>query len=80
MECRLYPFLVNSRDEKLYLSVDLNCPFVKGKINNKEFKKYLNYLIRYLLKPPVSSTLNKSRKIFPTYSAEQVVNLAELKI
>lgn len=80
LECRLYPFLINSCSEKLYLSVHLSCPFVKGKINGEKFKRYLNYLNRYLLKPSVSSTLNRDRKLFPSYPAEQVVNLAELKI
>ena len=80
LECRLYPFLLNSCAEKLYLSVHLSCPFVKDKINSKEFKKYLNYLIRYLLKSLVSSILNENLKVFPAYPAGQVVNLAELKI
>jgi Fe-S-cluster containining protein len=79
-ECRLYPFLLNYRGQKLYIGVDLGCPFIKDKINSEKFKRYLNYLNRYLLKPSVSSTLNRNRKLFPSYPAEQVVNLAELKI
>ncbi|MFH1338429.1 MAG: YkgJ family cysteine cluster protein [Candidatus Omnitrophota bacterium] len=85
LECRLYPFLVNYRDGKLYLSVHTGCPFVKDgeqsrTINSKEFKRYLDYLIRCLLKPRVSSSLNESRKDFYSYPAEQVENLAELEI
>lgn len=80
MECRLYPFLLNYHDSELYLGVDSSCPFVKDKINSREFNNYLDCLIRYLLRPSVSSTLNENLKVFPSYPAEQVVNLAELKI
>ncbi|MFH1440742.1 MAG: YkgJ family cysteine cluster protein, partial [Candidatus Omnitrophota bacterium] len=29
LECQMYPFLINRRDNKIFLSVDLNCPFIK---------------------------------------------------
>lgn len=85
LECSLYPFLVNRRNGKLYLSVHTACPFVRDggqgrTIYSKGFEKYLDYLIRYLLNPRVSSSLNESRKDFSSYPAEQVENLAELEI
>ncbi|MFH1678696.1 MAG: YkgJ family cysteine cluster protein [Candidatus Omnitrophota bacterium] len=80
LECRLYPFLLNHCGRKLYLSIDTNCPGASGKIDSKEFKSYLDYLLGYLYTPAVLIILKKNRNLFPSYSAEQIFNLAELKI
>ena len=78
LECRLYPFLLNHCESKIYLSLDLKCPATSGKISSKEFKRYLNYLIRHIKKTSVLTILNKNLKIFHSYPAGEVLNLAEL--
>ena len=79
-ECRLYPFLLNNCCGKISLSLDLACPYTGSRIDSKEFKDYLEYLVRYIHTPSVLTILEKSRKVFPSYPAEQVVVLAELRI
>ena len=78
LECRLYPFLLNRQGKNLYLSVDLNCPNIQDKINSKEFKRYLNYLIRYLQSPRVLRTLSKNRQAFSSYPKQEVLNLVKI--
>ena len=78
LECLLYPFLLNRQGKKIYLSFDLNCPNTLDKTNRKEFKEYLNYLLSYFQKPPVSSILNKNLQVFSSYPEGEVLNLAEL--
>ncbi|MGD9014546.1 MAG: YkgJ family cysteine cluster protein [Candidatus Omnitrophota bacterium] len=80
LECRLYPFLLNRCDEKIYLSLDLNCPATQNRFNSKEFKKYLHYLIKYFKNPSVLITLRRNRHAFSAYPAREVLNLTELDI
>jgi len=47
-ECQLYPFLINLKDKKLFLSLDLNCPYIKEKLNSSELQKYIIYLLNFL--------------------------------
>jgi len=49
-DCRLYPFLLNSKLDKVFLSVHLNCPFIRENLNKKSFKDYVSYLKDSLLK------------------------------
>lgn len=78
-ECRLYPFLINKTKEAIYLSVDLKCPFIKNKLDNKEFRDYLNYLINFLSLPVVSFMIKQNPHIFTDYSKEdKLYNLATL--
>jgi Fe-S-cluster containining protein len=78
-ECRLYPFLINRTEEGTYLAVDLKCPFIKDKLNKKEFKEYLNYLISFLGLPVIAFALKQNPQIFHDYSVDtNVQNLATL--
>lgn len=80
LECRLYPFLLVRCQRQFCLSIDLNCLFIKDKLDKKEFKIYRDYLLRYLRKPAVLSTLSRNRQIFSSYPGAAILNLAELRI
>jgi len=80
LECRLYPFLLNRCERKVYLSLDLNCPGTQNRLNSKAFEKYLHYLIGYFKKPSILITLKGNRHAFSAYPAGEVLNLAELDI
>jgi len=80
LECHLYPFLLNRCEGKIYLSLDSDCPYTLGKVNSKEFKRYLDYLIRYLQKPSILTVIRKNLQAFSVYPEEKILNLAELKI
>ncbi|MBN1405515.1 MAG: YkgJ family cysteine cluster protein, partial [Candidatus Omnitrophica bacterium] len=64
-ECELYPFLINQKDEKIFLAVDANCPLVKEKSNTAEFKKYAHYLFGALNKPGMKKILPKIAQSYP---------------
>jgi Fe-S-cluster containining protein len=77
-ECRLYPFLINTEGGKVFLAVDLNCPFAKKDLNKPEFKKYAEYLSCILSKSPYAAMLKNNPQLIQQY--EGVLNLAELKL
>lgn len=76
-ECQLYPFLINLRNKKVVLTVDLNCPYIKEAINKKEFKEYAEYLAAYLNSKEQLEMLMDNPQIIQAY--EDVTDLIELK-
>jgi hypothetical protein len=46
-DCRLYPFILTYKDNKVFLGVDTKCPFVSSAMASSEFKEYVNYLIKF---------------------------------
>ncbi|MCX5696712.1 MAG: YkgJ family cysteine cluster protein, partial [Candidatus Omnitrophica bacterium] len=77
-ECRLYPFLLNMRNKKILLTVDLNCPYIKEKINTQEFKEYAGYLADFLNLPQQLKMLKDNPQILQAY--EDVAQIMELDI
>jgi len=75
-ECQLYPFLINLRNDKVLLTVDLNCPYVYEKINSQEAKDYIVYLTGYLNSKPLRLMLKDNPQIIQAY--EEVREIAEL--
>lgn len=76
-ECQLYPFLLNLRNKKALLTVDLNCPYVKDKLNTPEFKEYTDYLATYLNSPSQLRILKDNPQILQAY--EDVLDVVELE-
>lgn len=77
-ECQLYPFLLNLRGNKIILTVDLNCPYVKEKLNSPEFKAYIDYLTEFLNSPKQINTLKSNPQLLQAY--EEVSKVVELKL
>jgi Fe-S-cluster containining protein len=77
-ECQLYPFLINLRREKVVLTIDLNCPYAKEKINSVEFKEYSEYLSAYLNSPEQLEILRDNPQIIQAY--EDVLDVVELNL
>ena len=75
-ECQLYPFLLNLRGKKIILTVDLNCPYVKEKMNTPEFKEYVEYLTAFLNSPEQLEILKDNPHILQAY--EEVREIVEL--
>ena len=78
LECQLYPFLISLRNKKALLTVDLNCPYIKEKINSREFKEYTDYLTNFLNSPKQSELLKDNPHIIRAY--EEVLDVIELNI
>ena len=76
-ECQLYPFLLSLRGKKVLLTVDLNCPYVKDKINTPEFKEYTDYLAQYLNSPECLDILRDNPQALQAY--EEVLDVVELQ-
>jgi len=76
-ECQLYPFLLNLRNKKVLLTVDLNCPYVKDKLNTPEFKEYTDYLAAYLNSPAQLTILKDNPQILQAY--EGALDVIELE-
>jgi Fe-S-cluster containining protein len=76
LECQLYPFLISLRNKKVLLSVDLNCPYIKEKINTKEFKEYTDYLTNFLNSPKQLELFKDNPHIIRAY--EEVLDVIEL--
>lgn len=66
-ECQLYPFLINLRDSKVILTVDLKCPYAKEKINTEEFKEYSEYLANFLNSPAQIKAFKENPQIIQAY-------------
>jgi hypothetical protein len=77
-ECQLYPFLINLRNGKVLLTVDLNCPYVYEKINSREARDYISYLSSYLNSPEQIGLLKDNPQIIQAY--EEVREVAELNL
>jgi len=76
-ECQLYPFLINLRVNKVLLTVDLNCPYVKEHLNTKEFQEYSAYLAAFLNQPSQLKLLKGNPQVIQAY--EEVLDIIELK-
>jgi len=77
-ECQLYPFLINLRDKKIILTVDLNCPYISEKINSPEFKSYVQYLNEFLNAPAQIKILKDNPQVLQAY--EEVAEIIEIKL
>lgn len=62
-ECQLYPFLISMRGQKILLTVDLNCPYVKDNLSTEEFKEYTGYLANFLNSPKQRAILKDNPQI-----------------
>ena len=77
LECRLYPFLLNARDSRRFLSVDENCPFVAEHGKDEAFKAYAIRLRHWLL-TACGDRLRKEPAIFQVYP--ECRDIAELEV
>jgi Fe-S-cluster containining protein len=77
-ECQLYPFLINRKGGKVFLALDLHCPFVAKKIKTRDFEDCVLYLTEFLNSPPQAEILKNNPQIIQVYP--QALNLGELKI
>jgi Fe-S-cluster containining protein len=66
------------RFSKVLLTVDLNCPYIKEKINSREFKEYTDYLTNFLNSPKQLELLKDNPHIIRAY--EEVLDVIELNI
>ena len=76
-ECKLYPFLINRKVDKVFLAADLKCPFVEENMHKPLFKEYVQYLTTLFNNPDLRKTLKDSPQVNQTY--EGVLDLVNLE-
>ncbi|MCM8757687.1 MAG: YkgJ family cysteine cluster protein [Candidatus Omnitrophica bacterium] len=77
-ECRLYPFLIESKNSNLFLSLHKGCPFIRNSLDSKSLQNYINYLNKFLKKSYYLSILIKNKSIFSSYPQEETIKLNKL--
>ncbi len=77
-ECQLYPFLINLRQRKVVLTLDLNCPYVSENLKTEKFKEYASYLTADLNSPKQLEILKDNPQIIQAY--EDVLDVIELQL
>ena len=77
-ECQLYPFLINRKGKKVFLAVDLNCPYAKENLQAPLFKRYTRYLSQLLSRPRRLSSLKNNPQVIQEYP--EALNLGQLKV
>lgn len=77
-ECQLYPFVINRKADKVFLALDLRCPFVKENLESQKFKEYIRYLTSFFNSPRTIEILKNNPQIIQIY--EDVLNLTELNL
>ncbi|MFH1199091.1 MAG: YkgJ family cysteine cluster protein [Candidatus Omnitrophota bacterium] len=78
LECQIYPFVINLRKSKVFLAVDLRCPFAQSNKDSEEFKEYSEYLAGFFNQSAQLDLLRTNPQIIQQYI--DVLNLAEINI
>ena len=77
-ECQLYPFLINRHEGKVFLAVDVKCPFVRANLESEIFKKQTRHLTHLFNNPPWLNSLKSNPQIIQAYAG--AINLTEIKL
>lgn len=76
-DCRLYPFLLKSKGKKVFLAVDLNCPFIQENLYSPGLKQFTRYLTAFFKRTSMQRLLNNNWHFIQEY--KQAPTLLELK-
>lgn len=76
-ECQLYPFLLALRNGKVFLTIDLNCPYIKANLKSQELKDYIGYLTSFLNSSAQKQLLKDNPHIIQSY--QDILDVIELK-
>lgn len=75
-DCRLYPFLICRRGKKVFLSADLNCPYLEKHLESGEVKKYVVSLLNFLNSKKFLKVLKDNPQIAQEYPG--LTDIAEI--
>ncbi|MCM8779553.1 MAG: YkgJ family cysteine cluster protein [Candidatus Omnitrophica bacterium] len=77
-DCQLYPFLLQRKKNKIYLALDLHCPYIKKTLGSLKFKKHLKELVSFLKTKNVKKIILDNPQITANYPEKTVINLMRL--
>lgn len=68
LECRLYPFVLVHKQQEVWLSAHLACPYIQEMLGEKVLDDYLEGLKKVLLSGPVKEFLKDNISLVGSYS------------
>jgi len=77
-ECQLYPFLIHRDRHRVFLAVDLNCPFAGGNLKSRVLQDHVVYLKGFLGQQEIGAIIRNNPQVVQAYP--QAVNLIELNL
>lgn len=77
-DCRLYPFLLEKKDDEIILCCDKKCPFVKKALQTAQTENYIRYLSDFFSREDVLAWAQKNPAIVQDYPAEDLEFLRSL--
>ena len=77
-ECQLYPFLINRKEGKVFLALDLNCPFIKENLDSSLLKEYSQDLAGMFNSRESKNLFKDNPQVIQEYP--EAANLAEIII
>jgi Fe-S-cluster containining protein len=78
LECQIYPFLLVSKNKKIFLALDKKCPFARENLAKNQ-TQYIAYLREFFNSPETKQLLLKTTNFFGDYSNDtDIVYLEEL--
>ncbi len=67
-DCQLYPFLLAREQDKAYLAVDENCPYIKKTgISTKSMKDHVRYLVEFFSSENIVKVIKGNPKMIQEY-------------
>jgi Fe-S-cluster containining protein len=76
-DCQLYPFLLQRMGKKVFLALDLNCPFAQENQASGNFLEFSRYLITFLQRPSLCRILKDNPQVIQRYAQAKL--FTELK-
>lgn len=70
LDCRIYPFILHKKDDKVVLAADLRCPYLNENFKTSSFKEYAQYLRSFLNSEGVKSFLKANPEIIADYDGQ----------
>ena len=67
-ECRLYPFILTKRNQRVVICVHLLCPFIQEKRHDPAFKVYVDYLKFFFNESDVIDFLRRNPSLAGDYA------------
>ena len=59
-ECRLYPFILHKKDDKIVVSVHLNCPYIHETRNTPKFQAFAGELRQFFEEPSTKEFVKRN--------------------
>ena len=78
LDCMLYPFLLSRKNDKVYLALHAECPFVSENLNSEKLKEHTEYLKSLLENKLYSQIIKDNPQLIQGYP--HTIDLCQLEI